>query len=257
MRISLLIIIIFVLLSAHWGNQNPPREKNPPPQPAKPETGVYTDKELSVYLKDRTLTIIWAGSGVSSSLDIPPPCFEKSPSSLKNSAVRTVRENGALRLYENRTVYDIHLAPRPRVTAVYPDPGCGGDKIIVDKHKNTLYLYKKGRLAKVCSVSTGIRPEYTPEGEFRVVNKLSFPHGSTGGRYGPRWLGIAVPYHSDLRSSTPDPRSPIGVKYGLHGTNEPGSIGAFASGGCVRLKNEDIEAIYELVEIGTPVEIIR
>jgi len=47
----------------------------------------------------------------------------------------------------------------------------------------------------------------------------------------------------------------LGDGYALHGTNVPESIGQAVSHGCVRLRNEDIEKLYEMVEVGTPVYI--
>ena len=47
----------------------------------------------------------------------------------------------------------------------------------------------------------------------------------------------------------------LGDGYALHGTNNPSSIGQAVSHGCVRLRNEDIERLYEMVEVGTPVYI--
>ena len=45
----------------------------------------------------------------------------------------------------------------------------------------------------------------------------------------------------------------LGDGYGLHGTNNPASIGQSVSHGCIRLRNEDIAQLYEMVPIGTPV----
>lgn len=47
----------------------------------------------------------------------------------------------------------------------------------------------------------------------------------------------------------------LGDGYGLHGTDEPASIGRSASHGCVRLRNEDIETLYRIVPVGTVVYI--
>lgn len=47
----------------------------------------------------------------------------------------------------------------------------------------------------------------------------------------------------------------LGDGYGIHGTDVPSSIGRSASHGCVRLRNEDIETLYRMVPIGTPVYI--
>ena len=45
----------------------------------------------------------------------------------------------------------------------------------------------------------------------------------------------------------------MGDGYGIHGTDTPTSIGTSASHGCVRVRNEDIETLYQIVKIGTPV----
>ena len=58
-------------------------------------------------------------------------------------------------------------------------------------------------------------------------------------------MGLSVPGDED------------GLRYGIHGTNEPDSIGEYASAGCVRLSNSSAEEVYEKVPIGTPVRIIR
>lgn len=47
----------------------------------------------------------------------------------------------------------------------------------------------------------------------------------------------------------------LGDGYGIHGTDEPNSIGRDASHGCVRVRNEDAELLYRIVAIGTPVYI--
>jgi lipoprotein-anchoring transpeptidase ErfK/SrfK len=45
----------------------------------------------------------------------------------------------------------------------------------------------------------------------------------------------------------------LGDGYGIHGTDDPSSIGRSVSHGCVRLRNEDIEHLYRIVPVGTPV----
>lgn len=47
----------------------------------------------------------------------------------------------------------------------------------------------------------------------------------------------------------------LGDGYGIHGTDAPESIGRSVSHGCVRLRNEDIEKLYDMVPVGTPVYI--
>jgi hypothetical protein len=47
----------------------------------------------------------------------------------------------------------------------------------------------------------------------------------------------------------------LGDGYGIHGTNNPGSIGTSVSHGCIRMRNEDIETLFRIVDVGTPVYI--
>ncbi len=61
------------------------------------------------------------------------------------------------------------------------------------------------------------------------------------------------------------PRNPMGAaaltlnrgEYAIHGTNRPGSIGTFASYGCIRMHNHDILDLFERVRVGTPVVVMR
>lgn len=50
-------------------------------------------------------------------------------------------------------------------------------------------------------------------------------------------------------------RLKLGDGYALHGTNRPETVGTSVSHGCIRLRNEEIERLYEMVEVGTPVYI--
>lgn len=60
------------------------------------------------------------------------------------------------------------------------------------------------------------------------------------------------------------PSNPMGVaaltlgdgEYAIHGTNRPGSIGTFASYGCIRMYNQDISDLYGRVSVGTPVYVL-
>ena len=75
----------------------------------------------------------------------------------------------------------------------------------------------------------------TPVGEWTIVFKSVDP----GGPFGVRWMRLSVPWGG----------------YGIHGTNNPNSIGKAVSHGCIRLYNEDVTQLYDLVPIGTPVSI--
>jgi lipoprotein-anchoring transpeptidase ErfK/SrfK len=61
------------------------------------------------------------------------------------------------------------------------------------------------------------------------------------------------------------PRNPMGVaaltfhngELAIHGTNNPGSIGGYVSHGCIRMHNRDIQTLYSMVSVGTPVIVAR
>ena len=122
------------------------------------------------------------------------------------------------------------------------------DMIIINKKTNQLGFYQNGTLVKVFPVATGRQRSFTPEGQFKVINKIvnppyykkRIPGGSPYNPLGPRWLGLSA----------------AGGPYGIHGNSNANSIGTYASAGCIRLHNQDILWLYEQVEVGTPVIIV-
>lgn len=86
----------------------------------------------------------------------------------------------------------------------------------------------------------------TPEGKFKIrsiENSSKWPDfdGKFRASYGPWFLRLNVPRFRSI---------------GIHGTNEPESIGTRASMGCIRLQNDKIKELKQLVKVGTPVEIL-
>ena len=87
----------------------------------------------------------------------------------------------------------------------------------------------------------------TPVGSYTIANRL----------IGPTWYWEGREYKAD------DPDYPLGSRwmglsrkgYGIHGTNEPELIGQQVSHGCIRMLNEDVEELFDVVSIGTPVSI--
>ncbi len=107
-------------------------------------------------------------------------------------------------------------------------------EIIINIGAKRLTVYKGGREFRQYVVATGKVETPTPTGVFTVVNKQVNP----GGPYGTRWLGLSR------------------RGYGIHGTNDPSSIGKAASNGCVRMFNEDVEALFDIAPVGTVVRIL-
>lgn len=106
-----------------------------------------------------------------------------------------------------------------------------GSSLVVDEAE-IVRRYPDGR-AEVLEGGDGL--------EIVVDGKLFIPPFGTSHR---RFLGVLGSHRLNL-----------GDGYALHGTNAPNSIGRSVSHGCVRLRNEDIETLYQLVPVGTPVYI--
>jgi len=107
-------------------------------------------------------------------------------------------------------------------------------EIVVNITAKTLTVYKNGSVFREFLVATGKPQTPTPTGSFTIINKQIDP----GGPYGTRWLGLSE------------------RGYGIHGTNNPSSIGTAASNGCIRMYNEDIEALFAITSVDTPVRIL-
>lgn len=107
--------------------------------------------------------------------------------------------------------------------------------IIIRIAPKRLELYQQGKLYKTYPVAVGKLSTPTPKGTFRIINKAINP----GGPFGTRWLGISKPH------------------IGIHGTNNPSSIGKAVSNGCIRMHNKDVEEVARLVSIGTQVKIVE
>ena len=120
--------------------------------------------------------------------------------------------------------------------------------IKIDKSLHTLY-YSNENITLVFPVATGSPKEETKEGIFKIINKSIDPRWFIDGKVYPpyketkenalgiRWMGLSW------------------LGYGIHGTNEPFSIGKSKSGGCIRLQNRDVSILYGFVNIGDSVEI--
>ncbi|MNI09806.1 putative L,D-transpeptidase YkuD [compost metagenome] len=123
--------------------------------------------------------------------------------------------------------------------------------IIIRKSTRLLTVYVNETPIRTFRVATG-KGNLTPEGEFSIVNKIKnpwyirkqIPGGSRLNPLGSRWLGLSVPHTG-------------GFKYGIHGTNNPYSIGQNVTSGCIRMGKRDVEWLYRHIPIGTKVVITK
>jgi lipoprotein-anchoring transpeptidase ErfK/SrfK len=130
---------------------------------------------------------------------------------------------------------------------------CGADtsiparRIVISIPKKQLTLFEGESIVKTYDVAVGKPSTPSPVGSWEIVNRINHP----------TWYAHGKPV-------TPGPRNPLGTRwiglsksgYGIHGTNEPASIGKAVSHGCIRMRNQDVEALFALVEPGMKVQLI-
>lgn len=120
-----------------------------------------------------------------------------------------------------------------------------GQYLVINSKKNKLGYFKDGVLVKEFSVATGKSSTPTPQGKFKIVNKIKnrpyysggIPGGSPNNPLGDRWLGLHV-------------GATYGTTYAIHGNNNASSIGKHVSGGCIRMHNSEIRWLFEQVNVG-------
>jgi lipoprotein-anchoring transpeptidase ErfK/SrfK len=133
-----------------------------------------------------------------------------------------------------------------------PNPLPGDPFVIVNKKTNEMAFVNENRVQTVVSVATGKTETLTPEGIFTITVKAPYPYyrkkdipgGSPENPLGTRWIGF-------------DAEDTDGRIYGIHGTNQPESIGMNVSNGCIRMQNEAIESLYDLIPLGTKIVVVK
>jgi lipoprotein-anchoring transpeptidase ErfK/SrfK len=119
--------------------------------------------------------------------------------------------------------------------------------IVVSLEDRKLALVEDGQVKKVYTVAVGKPATPSPVGSYTIARRVMNPTYSHNGK-----------------TLQPGPHNPVGTRwmglsksgYGIHGTNEPNSIGKAASHGCIRMAKADLEELYPLVEVGDSVELI-
>ena len=114
--------------------------------------------------------------------------------------------------------------------------------------QRTLTVLRGGLVYGTHAVAVGAGATPTPEGMFFVTDLLAPP--DPAGPYGPYAFGISA-YSDVVTSFGKGGRGQIG----LHGTNDPASIGRPVSNGCLRLDNNTIRTLAEQLPLGTPFQV--
>ena len=119
-------------------------------------------------------------------------------------------------------------------------------RILVSIPDRKLAVMEDGRVVRIFRVAVGASVSPTPTGSFEIVTAVSDPTYFHS--------GVVIPPGSD---------NPVGTRwmglnqkgYGIHGTNDPQSIGKAASHGCIRLRNRDVEQLFAMVRVSDAVDI--
>ncbi len=133
----------------------------------------------------------------------------------------------------------------------------GDWKIKVSKKLHKLYLYDGDSLFKVYNIGIG-KQDRTPVGKFKVTARIKepdwyapngkiFAYGTKENVLGTRWIALKPTEESNKNLKG----------YGIHGTWDRESIGKARSNGCIRMLNEQVEELFRIIPLATPVEIIE
>jgi lipoprotein-anchoring transpeptidase ErfK/SrfK len=119
-------------------------------------------------------------------------------------------------------------------------------RIVVSIPDRKLALIEDDQVVTIYPVAVGAPVSPSPVGTFSIVNRVSNPTYYKPGKVvgpgaanpvGTRWIGLSA------------------KGFGIHGTPNPGSIGYAKSHGCIRLRNHDVERLFERVRPGDLVEL--
>jgi L,D-transpeptidase-like protein len=136
--------------------------------------------------------------------------------------------------------------PALTATAAPSAPVTPERRIVISIPDRKLAVVEHGRVKRVYRVAVGAHWSPSPTGKFHIANKVVRPTywhpgnviaPGVGNPLGIRWMGL------DKRH------------YGIHGTNEPQSIGKAASHGCIRMNAGDVKELFDLAQVGDEVEI--
>jgi len=121
-------------------------------------------------------------------------------------------------------------------------------QIVISIADRQLAVIDNGQVLKIYPIAVGSRRTPSPEGNFVIVNHAKDPtyrHGEKeiapgkDNPLGSRWMGLSL------------------KAYGIHGTNVQISVGKAVSHGCFRLRKQDVEELYTMVQVGDTVLVRR
>lgn len=121
-------------------------------------------------------------------------------------------------------------------------------QIVISIADRRLAVVEDGQVLKTYPIAVGTRRTPSPDGDFAIINHAKDPvyrHGDkevppgNDNPLGSRWMGLSL------------------KGYGIHGTNVQSSVGKAVSHGCFRMRKQDVEELYTMVQVGDTVTVRR
>jgi lipoprotein-anchoring transpeptidase ErfK/SrfK len=121
-------------------------------------------------------------------------------------------------------------------------------QVIISIADRQLAVIEQGQVLKTYPIAVGARGTPSPDGDFVIINHAKDPTYRHGDKeiapgkdnpLGTRWMGLSL------------------KGYGIHGTNVQSSVGQAISHGCFRMRRQDVEELYALVQVGDTVMVRR
>lgn len=140
------------------------------------------------------------------------------------------------------------LIAKPSAPAGSTASPAGRRQIVISIADRKLALLEDGQVLKTYPIAVGARHTPSPDGDFVIVNHAKDPtyrHGNkeiapgNDNPLGSRWMGLSL------------------KGYGIHGTNVQSSVGKAVSHGCFRMRKQDVEELYTMVQVGDTVAVRR
>ena len=183
-------------------------------------------------------------AGAAALLVMPLPAIAKVPATVTDPVPLTIAPATPRSLTPDPSAYALGLRSEHLPVAV-PQ----ADRLVLRLGERRVYVYDDERVLESFPVAIGAPGTPTPLGEFEIFQMIVDPVWQspwTGEVFAPgansalglRWIGFATMTNGII---------------GFHGTPTVSSIGQAASNGCVRLRNEDVLALYEHVRLGMTV----
>jgi lipoprotein-anchoring transpeptidase ErfK/SrfK len=166
---------------------------------------------------------------------------------------KTAMRNGIVRalVRHERAVIPLSVALLPpRLTRT-----SFGPTIVIRRESRRLYLYRSTSFVRRFAIAVGMPAYPTPLGRWSVVMMERHP----------TWNPPNSPWAAGLGPVPPGPANPLGTRWiglsapgiGIHGTPQPWTVGTRASHGCIRMYMREVEWLFERVDFGTTVFVVR